>query len=88
MEDAPIVCDSSADSLPEMSDWEFLEEVPELPGDIDLQEDDPWLQSDIDSDHQTFSGFRRRWKRARSSITDPFDGHLGDSEMVTTGVSQ
>ena len=81
MEDAPIVCDSSADSLPEMSDWEFLEEVPELPGDIDLQEDDPWLQNDIDSDHQTFSGFRRRWKRARSSITDPFEGHLGDSEI-------
>ena len=81
MEDALIVCDSSADSLPEMSDWEFLEEVPELPGDIDLQEDDPWLQSDIDSDHQTLSGFRRRWKRARSSVTDPFDGHLGDSEI-------
>ena len=56
MEDAPIVCDSSADSLPEMSDWEFLEEVPELPGDIDLQEDDPGHLGDSEiGDHRSES---------------------------------
>ena len=56
LEDAPIVCESSADSLPDMSDWEFLDGVPDLPEDIDLHEDDPWIQSDVDSDHRALSG--------------------------------
>ena len=81
MEDAPIVCESSADSLPDMSDWEFLDGVPDLPENIDLQEDDPWIQSDVDSDHRALSGFRRRWKRAHSGVTELSDGHLGDSEI-------
>ena len=79
--DDEIVCESSADSLPEMSEWEFLNDVPDLPLDIDLQEDEPWIQSDGESDRQAFSGFRRRWKRAQSSIDDPLEGHLGDSEF-------
>ena len=85
MEDAPIVCESSADSLPDMSDWEFLDGVPELPEDIDLQEDEPWFQSDVDSDRQALSGFRRRWKRAHSDATELTDGHLGDSETGDHG---
>ena len=85
MEDAPIVCESSADSLPEMSDWEFLDGVPDLPEGIDFPDEAPWSQSDVDSDHRALSGFRRRWKRARSVFTEPSDGNLGDSETGDHG---
>ena len=44
MEDT-IVCESSADSLPEMSEWDFMNSVPDLPSDIDLQLEEPWSKA-------------------------------------------
>ena len=80
MENEPIVCESSADSLPDMSDWEFLDGVPDLPDGIDLPEEEHYSPSEIDSERRALSGFRKRWKRARSGFTEPSDGNLGDSE--------